>query len=72
VQRGEDIAEGQNVVTAGFAGGTLDSLFPPGIPVGRITDSSLEEQQAYQRVELRAYAELSDMQFVQVLVEAGS
>ncbi|MBM3667150.1 MAG: rod shape-determining protein MreC [Actinobacteria bacterium] len=69
VQRGEEIAEGQNVVTAGFAGDALDSLFPPGIPVGRITDSSLEQQQAYQRVELRAYADLRDMQFVQVLVE---
>lgn len=71
VQRGEEIAEGQNVVTAGFAGGSLDSLFPPGIPIGRITDASLEQQQAYQRVELRAFADLRDMQFVQVLVEAG-
>lgn len=71
VQRGEDIAENQTVVTAGFAGGNLDSLFPPGIPIGRITDSSLEEQQAYQRVHLRAFADLRDMQFVQVLVESG-
>jgi rod shape-determining protein MreC len=70
VQRGEQIAENQTVVTAGFASGTLDSLFPPGIPIGRITDSSLEEQQAYQRVHLRAFADLRDMQFVQVLVES--
>jgi rod shape-determining protein MreC len=70
VQRGEEIAEGQNVVTAGFTGGSLDSLFPPGIPIGHITDASLEEQQAYQRVQLRAYADLRDMQFVQVLVQA--
>jgi rod shape-determining protein MreC len=70
VQRGEEIAENQTVVTAGFASGTLDSLFPPGIPIGRITDASLEEQQAYQRVHLRAFADLRDMQFVQVLVES--
>ena len=34
-----------------------------------MTDSSLEEQQAYQRVHLRAFADLRDMEFVQVLVE---
>ncbi len=70
VQRGEAIAENQTVVTAGFASGSLDSLFPPGIPIGRVTDSSLEEQQAYQRVHLRAFADLRDMQFVQALVES--
>ena len=57
------------MVTAGFSSGTLDSLFPPGIPIGRVTDTSLEEQQAYQRVHLRAFADLRDMQFVQALVE---
>ncbi len=72
VQRGEEIAENQTVVTAGFSSGTLDSLFPPGIPIGRITDTSLEEQQAYQRVHLRAFADLRDMQFVQALVESGN
>jgi rod shape-determining protein MreC len=71
VQRGEEIAEGQTVVTAGFTGGSLDSLFPPGIPVGRVTDASLEEQQAYQRIRLKAFADLRDMQFVQVLAETG-
>src|SRR5688572_1150837 len=54
VQSGEEIEENQSVVTAGFASGTLDSLFPPGIPIGKVTDSSLEEQQAYQRVHMRA------------------
>jgi cell shape-determining protein MreC len=69
VQSGEEIAEGQNVVTAGFTGGSLESLFPPGIPIGRVIDASLEERQAYQRVQMRAYADLRDMQFVQVLTE---
>jgi rod shape-determining protein MreC len=72
IQRGEQISENQSVVTAGFASSTLDSLFPPGIPIGRVTESSLEEQQAYQRVHLRAYADLRDMEFVQALVETGN
>lgn len=71
VQRGREIREDQVVVTAGFAIGGLSSIYPPGIPIGRITDASLEEQQAYQRVHLRAFADLRNMEFVQVLTDAG-
>jgi cell shape-determining protein MreC len=59
------------VVTAGFSTGGLGSLFPPGIPIGEVTDSSVEEQQAYQRVHLEAFADLRDMEYVQVLTDAG-
>jgi rod shape-determining protein MreC len=71
VQRGKEIAEGQMVVTAGFSTGDLGSIFPAGIPIGKVTESSLEEQQAYQRVHLKAFADLRDMAFVQVLVATG-
>lgn len=71
VQRGKEIHENEMVVTAGFASQELDSLFPPGIPVGEVTDSSLEEQQAYQRVDVSPYADLRDMEMVQALVSAG-
>jgi rod shape-determining protein MreC len=71
VQRGREIREDQIVVTAGFAIGSLSSIYPPGIPIGRVTDASLEEQQAYQRVHLRAFADLRNMEFVQVLTDAG-
>ncbi len=72
VQRGKEIADGQMVVTAGFSTGDLGSIFPPGIPIGEVTESSLEEQQAYQRVHLRAFADLRDMEFVQVLTGGGT
>jgi rod shape-determining protein MreC len=71
VQRGEEIEEGQLIVTAGFSAGSLTSLFPPGIPIGKVSESSLEEQQAYQRIHLKAFADLRDMDFVQVIVEGG-
>jgi rod shape-determining protein MreC len=67
LERGADIAEGQMVVTAGFSTGDLGSIFPPGIPVGEITKATAEEQQAYQRVHLEAFADLRDMTFVRVL-----
>jgi rod shape-determining protein MreC len=71
IERGSDINEGDMVVTAGFSTGDLGSIFPPGIPIGEITDTSLEEQQAYQRAHLSAFADLRDMDFVRVLSEAG-
>jgi rod shape-determining protein MreC len=72
LERGTNIAEGQMVVTAGFSTGDLGSIFPPGIPIGKITDATLEEQQAYQRVHLKAFADLRDMDFVKVLTTGGN
>src|SRR5215207_1031887 len=71
LERGSDIGEGQMVVTAGFSTGDLGSIFPPGIPIGEITEATLEEQQAYQLVHLDAFADLRDMSFVRVLTEVG-
>ena len=67
LERGTNIAEGQMVVTAGFSTGNLGSIFPPGIPIGKITRATVEEQQAYQRVHLEPFADLRDMDFVKVL-----
>jgi rod shape-determining protein MreC len=72
LERGTNIAQGQMVVTAGFSTGDLGSIFPPGIPIGKITDATLEEQQAYQRVHLKAFADLRDMDFVKVLTSGGN
>jgi rod shape-determining protein MreC len=67
LERGSAIAEGQMVLTAGFSTGDLGSIFPPGIPIGKITTATVEEQQAYQRVHLTPFADLRDMDFVKVL-----
>ncbi len=71
VEKGTEIQETQTVVTAGFSSEGLDSLYPPGIPIGEVTESTLEEQQAYQRVHLKPFADLRDMEFVQALVASG-
>jgi rod shape-determining protein MreC len=72
VENGNRIAETQTVVTAGFSTGGLDSLFPPGIPIGEVSDASLQEQAAYQRVHVHPFADLRDMEFVQVLINPGN
>lgn len=71
IRGGEEIRKGQMVVTAGFSDPSLSSLFPPGIPIGRVSEVSLEELQAYQRVEVRVYADLRDMDYVRVLASGG-
>ncbi|MGZ5419666.1 MAG: rod shape-determining protein MreC [Solirubrobacterales bacterium] len=71
VEKGTDIQETQQVVTAGFSGGGVASLYPPGIPIGEVSQSSLEEERAYQRVHIDPYADLRNMEFVQALVESG-
>jgi rod shape-determining protein MreC len=68
VPQGSNIEEGEMVVTAGFRTGPLESLFPAGIPIGEVTEASLSEQEALQRVHLRPFADLRDMQFVQALI----
>ncbi len=61
------IHAGLKVVTAGLARGRAASRFPPNIPVGEITEASLVEQEAQQQVHLRPFADLRNLDFVQVL-----
>lgn len=71
IPRRNRIRQGQLVVTAGFSTGSLSSLFPAGIPIGRVSDASVEEQRAFQRVAIKPFADLREMQFVQALVRTG-
>ncbi|MGB7588997.1 MAG: rod shape-determining protein MreC [Solirubrobacterales bacterium] len=61
------IHQGQAVVTAGWHAQGLASLFPPGLPIGEVTTASLVEQEASQQVHLRPYADLANLDVVQVL-----
>jgi rod shape-determining protein MreC len=61
------VAVGQTVVTSGWRAQGLASLFPPGIPVGEVTKASVLEQEASQQVHLRPFADLANLDLVQVL-----
>jgi rod shape-determining protein MreC len=58
---------GQAVVTSGWRAQGLASLFPPGLPVGEVTSASIVEQEASQQVHLRPYADIANLEMVQVL-----
>jgi rod shape-determining protein MreC len=61
------VHRGEAVVTSGWRGEGLTSRFPPNIPIGEVTKATLVEQEAKQQVHLRPYADLPDLDLVQVL-----
>jgi rod shape-determining protein MreC len=56
------------VVTAGFRTGRLDSLYPPNVPVGRVTKADPEELASDQQVHVSPIADLRHVDFVQILI----
>jgi len=67
IDSSKDVHRGQAVVTAGWCAQGLCSLFPPGLPIGEVTDASIVEQEASQQVHPRPYADIADLDLVQVL-----
>jgi rod shape-determining protein MreC len=61
------VRRGQAVVTAGWRAEEIESAFPPNIPIGEVTRAPILEQEASQQVHVRPYADLRDLDLVQVL-----
>jgi rod shape-determining protein MreC len=69
IRHADEIRPGENLVTSGTSATRLPSLFPPDIPIGRVTKVDKDEVDLYQRVHLRPFAELRKLNFVQVLTK---
>ena len=67
LQKGHPVKEGATVVTSGFASGKLDSIFPRGIPIGRVTRVSSDELQLYREVRIKPFSDFRRIDYVQVL-----
>jgi rod shape-determining protein MreC len=62
------INSGQQVVTAGFKSGPLDSLYPAGIPIGQVTDSNPQDDLLNnQQVTVTPAADVRHLDLVQIL-----
>jgi rod shape-determining protein MreC len=61
------VHKGEKVVTSGWSSEDLGSRFPPNIPVGEIIKASIFEQEAQEKAIVRPYAELRNLNLVQVL-----
>ena len=55
------------MITSGFRSGNLESIFPRGIPIGRVRSASPNEIETYQRVHVHAFADFRRVDYVQVL-----
>jgi rod shape-determining protein MreC len=67
IDSSKHVHKGQAVVTAGWRGNGIASRFPPNIPIGEVSRAPLVEQEAQQQVHVRPYADLRNLDLVQVL-----
>jgi rod shape-determining protein MreC len=67
VEKNRPIHKGDTVVTSGFTGPKLESIFPRGIPIGKVTRIDPEERELYQRVHIEPYADFRQVDVVQVI-----
>lgn len=70
--RDAGIEEGDVVVTAGSRASRLESLYPPSIPIGRVTAADPQELAADQQIHISPIADLRHLDFVQVLLMSTS
>jgi len=71
VQSGRQVTEGTTVVTSGFTSDRVESLFPRGVPIGRVSRVDLDEVDLYQRVHVRPFADMRRLDIVEVLTRRG-
>jgi rod shape-determining protein MreC len=72
IPKNSRVRRGQVVVTSGFRSGELASLYPRGIPIGKVGSVNQDQLEIYQRVRVKPYADLRSMDFVQVVTDNGT
>lgn len=72
IQEGGKMKEGDDLVTAGFSNGPLESRYPGDIPIGRIAETIPDQQQQVEEVRIEPFADLDDLHDVTVLTGGPS
>ena len=65
--KGPAVKVGQTVTTAGWASGRLESIFPRGIPIGRVTKVSSNELELYKQAHITPFADFKALDNVEVI-----
>lgn len=68
VRKEDVIRRGDQIVTAGWRAGALSSLYPKGIPIGRVTSWGLTDTDLFQQVQVDPYVDFGSLDAVIVLV----
>lgn len=61
------VGKGQSVVTSGWRGEGIESSYPPNLPIGKVVEASIAEQEAQHQVHVEPFADLRNLDIVQVL-----
>jgi rod shape-determining protein MreC len=67
IEEDQQIDVGATLATAGSTSERLESYFPPGIPIGEITEAEPGEQETSQVVHVRPFVDLRDFEYVEIL-----
>ena len=67
IDNDETDLEGKILVTAGWSNGQVSSAYPPGLQIGRVIEAQVGEQEAFERVHVDPFADLRELDFLQVL-----
>jgi len=68
VAKDEVVNVGDEVITAGWRSGGLASLYPKGIPIGKVTSVGQTDTDLYKQVQIAPYADFGSLDSVLVLV----
>jgi len=68
VQKDLNVGDGDVIVTAGSPQGKLPSVYPAGIPIGRVTGVSQNDVDIYKQIQVQPYVDFSSLEAVIVLV----
>jgi rod shape-determining protein MreC len=72
VPKEEVVEVGDKVVTAGWRSSTLASLYPKGIPIGKVTSVGQMDTDLYKQVQVTPFADFTSIDAVLVLVPKDS
>jgi rod shape-determining protein MreC len=61
------VGKGQSVVTSGWRGEGIESRYPPNLPIGKVVEAAITEQEAQHQVHVQPFADLRNLDVVQVL-----
>lgn len=71
VSQRADVDRGERIVTAGTTSPRLPSLFPPGIPIGKVRRIEDGAGNLDREVHVKPAADMTNLQFVSVLTDTG-
>jgi rod shape-determining protein MreC len=68
VRKEDVVRRGHEIVTAGWRAGSLSSLYPKGIPIGKVTSVGQTDTDLWQQIQIDPYVDFGSLDAVLVLV----